>query len=79
MGSISALKEPSQPKVEPKIRPALVSVHNSCTYLGCGKTKLYEMIQAGELEAVRLGSRTMVKLESLDALIARAEPVGKAA
>lgn len=34
-----------------------------------GKTKLYDLIKAGELQAVRIGGRTVIPAESLHALI----------
>lgn len=49
---------------------ALVSVDGACTTLGCGRTHLYRLMREGKLQAVKLGSRTMVPREALDALIA---------
>jgi excisionase family DNA binding protein len=37
--------------------------------IGCGTTRLYELINSGELEARRLGHRTMIEAESLRELV----------
>lgn len=39
--------------------------------LGIGKTKLYELLASGELEAIRVGRRTLILRASIDALIER--------
>ena len=39
------------------------------------RTKLYSLINDGDLEAVRIGGRTLIPADSLRALIANAEPV----
>jgi excisionase family DNA binding protein len=39
--------------------------------LGLGKTKLYELLGDGELEAIRVGRRTLVLRASIDALVER--------
>lgn len=39
------------------------------------RTKLYSLIKEGELDAVRIGGRTLIPADSLRALIANAKPV----
>jgi len=39
--------------------------------LDIGKTKLYELIAAGELETIHIGRRTLVLQASIDALVER--------
>jgi len=34
-----------------------------------GKTKMYELINQGKLQAIRIGGRTVIPAESLQALI----------
>ena len=43
--------------------------------LGCGTTRLYELINNGTLEARRLGHRTYITAASLEALVASLPPV----
>lgn len=50
------------PKLAYSIREAM---HTS----SIGKTKLYDLIKAGRLQAVRIGGRTVIPAESLHALI----------
>jgi Helix-turn-helix domain len=43
--------------------------------LGCGNTKLYDLINRGLLDAVRFGKRTYITATSLEALVASLPPV----
>lgn len=43
--------------------------------IGCGTTRLYEHINAGRLEARRIGRRTYITSDSLHALVASMERV----
>jgi helix-turn-helix protein len=36
---------------------------------GIGHTKMYELIGSGELEAIKIGRRTFLTLQSLDAFV----------
>jgi excisionase family DNA binding protein len=47
------------------MEPVCVSVNEAREALGVGRTKLYELINAGKLRVVRLGRRTLVSTESL--------------
>jgi excisionase family DNA binding protein len=41
---------------------------------GCSRSQIYAHLKEGELTAVRLGGKTLVTTESLDALLATARP-----
>jgi hypothetical protein len=40
--------------------------------IGCGTTKLYQLINSGDLEAVKLGGMTIITQAAIDKLIANA-------
>ena len=69
----SPKRKSRKPARESGIMPALVSRHDGFLYLGVGVTKGHDLINRGEIEAVRIGSRTLLKRASLDAFIARLE------
>ena len=48
-----------------------VRVPVAAEMLGIGKTKLYELIAAGEVEVVKIGTATLIPVRSLEALIER--------
>nr|WP_293856988.1 helix-turn-helix domain-containing protein [Sphingomonas sp. SCN 67-18] len=48
-----------------------VRVERAIRMLGIGKTKLYELIAEGELEAIRIGRRTLIMQSSIDDFIQR--------
>lgn len=50
----------------------LCSVKDAAQMLGIGRTKTYEMVMNGELASLHIGSRRLVKVESIKALIERA-------
>jgi len=49
------------------MEPINVSIQNAALTLGIGRSKLYELINAGALETVKLGSRTLVRVSSIKA------------
>ena len=53
------------------------TVAEACRVSGVGKTKLYELIQHGQIEARKLGCRTLVSASSLRAFLGSLPPVSK--
>jgi excisionase family DNA binding protein len=45
------------------------SIREACEASSLGKTTLYALIGAGKLQSVRIGGRTVIPAESLNALI----------
>lgn len=41
------------------------SVNRACEVIPCGRTKLYKLIAAGQLDARKLGSKTIITAESV--------------
>ncbi|MBK6708510.1 MAG: helix-turn-helix domain-containing protein [Sphingomonadales bacterium] len=52
--------------------PYLCSISDAATALGIGRTKTYEMLNSGELESIQIGTRRLVKLDSIKAFIENA-------
>lgn len=49
-------------------KPLLVSIKEACTQLGISRTRVYEMIKNGSLSVRRIGRRTLVTQQSIEAL-----------
>lgn len=47
----------------------LCSVSAASKMLGIGRTKTYDMLAKGELLSMRIGTRRLVKMESIRALV----------
>jgi excisionase family DNA binding protein len=45
------------------------TVKEACGALSLGRSKLYELIKAGEIDTVKIGTRTLVKVASLLRLV----------
>lgn len=56
--------------------PICVRVNDAARMVGLGRTKLYELIAAGEIEAVKLGKSTRITTASLHDLIKRQRKAG---
>ncbi len=54
------------------MEPVTVTVDGAKKAIGIGTTKLYELINAGKLETVKIGRRTLIKTESIRALVDQA-------
>ena len=47
--------------------PINLSIIDAARALGIGRSKLYELINAGQLDTVKLGTRTLVRVISIRA------------
>jgi excisionase family DNA binding protein len=47
--------------------PRFLTVKQICSDYGIGRTRLYELIAQGKIEAVKSGSRTLILTESAEA------------
>lgn len=54
-----------------QLNPICVRVNDAANMIGVGRTKLYEMIAKGEVEAVKLGKATRITTASLHDLVRR--------
>lgn len=50
----------------------LVSIKEAAQRLGVGRTLTYHLIEQGQLDTVKIGSRRLVKVDSIKALVDRA-------
>lgn len=55
----------------PPTDPICVRVNDAARMIGVGRTKLYALIAAGEIDTVRLGKATRITTASLHELIER--------
>ena len=55
--------------------PICVRVNEAARMIGVGRTKLYELIAAGEVETVKLGKATRITTVSLHDLVRRRREV----
>ena len=55
----------------PANAPLAVSPAQAAQMLSLGRTRLYELISAGELRPLKLGRRTLIPVQQLHDLIAR--------
>lgn len=58
--------------------PLTVRVPVAIQLTGIGRSKLYELIKAGEIEVVKIGASTLITYSSLERLIGRAHRGGAA-
>ena len=56
---------------ESSVQKMWLSYPEARTYAGLGKTKLWEMIGAGEIKAARVGKAVRISRESLDEFMQR--------
>jgi len=46
-------------------RPLTVRIREACRLTGIGRSKLYELIAAGEIDVIKVGTITLVPVSSL--------------
>jgi excisionase family DNA binding protein len=52
-----------------QISPLSVRVKQACQLIGIGRSKLYELIAAGEIETIKVGAATLIPMSSLVRLL----------
>ena len=52
-------------------RPLTVRVREACRLTGIGRSKLYELIAAGEVEVIKVGAITLIPVASLTRFLQR--------
>jgi excisionase family DNA binding protein len=52
-------------------RPLTVRIREACRLTGIGRSKLYELIAAGEIEIVKVGTISLVPMASLTKFLER--------
>ena len=53
----------------PSIEPLTVRIPVAVKLTGIGRSKLYELIQEGEIETIKIGSATLIPVTSLKTLL----------
>jgi len=51
------------------LQPIALSINETAKTLSLGRTSIYALIREGRLEAVKLGRRTLVKMDSIRRLL----------
>lgn len=55
------------------MEPIATSVKEAATALSLGRTSIYALIKDGRLQTVKLGRRTLIKIESIRALLSQGD------
>lgn len=56
---------------DPAFTPLSVRITTAVKMTGIGRSKMYELIQEGEIEVVKIGSATLIPFVSLQRLLDR--------
>lgn len=54
---------------EQKIEPITVRISTAVRITGLSRSRIYELIQSGDLETVKVGRATLVQFQSLKSLV----------
>jgi excisionase family DNA binding protein len=52
-------------------RPLTVRIREACRLTGIGRSKFYQLIAAGEIEIIKVGTITLVPVSSLTSFLRR--------
>ena len=66
------------PRSAPAIEPITMRIPDACHYMGIGRSTLYILIGAGQVEIVKIGRSTLVVTDSLRRLVNEKRPGPKA-
>lgn len=54
----------------------LISIQQFCAAYAVGRTRAYELLNDGEIEAIKSGYRTLILMDSVEAWLQRLQPFG---
>ncbi len=54
-----------RPRADAELKPLAVRVREACRLTGIGRSKLYELIAAGEIRIIKVGSITLIPFAGL--------------
>lgn len=60
---------PANPEADLEDVPRLLTYEQTAVALGCGRTRVYELVKGGDLTAIRIGKTPMIPAEDISALI----------
>ncbi|MDG5487683.1 helix-turn-helix domain-containing protein [Sphingomonas sp. BGYR3] len=52
-------------------KPITLRIAEACRITGIGRSKLYQLIKAGEIEVIKLGTMTLVSMRSVEEMMER--------
>src|SRR5258708_5414254 len=55
----------------PSVRPLAVRVREACRLTGIGRSRLYELIRAGDISVFKVGAMTLICVAELERFLAR--------
>lgn len=61
-------------RIDPAPRPITVRIPEACRITGIGRSKLYELIKAGDIPTIKVGSMTLVPVKGLEGFLERSGP-----
>ena len=53
------------------LQPLAVRVKDACRIIGIGRSKLYELISAGEIKIIKVGAITLIPVANLERFLDR--------
>lgn len=59
--------------------PLVCDIEETARFLRCGRSLVYELINEKKLDALKIGRKTLITYQSIQALVAAAPRVGEAA
>jgi hypothetical protein len=60
-----------KPRQSVPVVPRMTDVKGGCAIIGCGKSRLYELMQSGEIESYLDGAARKVSIESCNRFVDR--------
>lgn len=48
------------------MKPHAMTIREACSHYGCGRSKFYELISTKKIEAVKLGTKTLILVDSVE-------------
>jgi len=70
-GSSRGARELERGQLAAQLEPLTVRIPEALRLTGIGRSKLYELIKSGDVDTVKIGTATLVRMASLRRLVER--------
>jgi excisionase family DNA binding protein len=65
------MKEHTMRRPDDTLSPITLRIADACRVTGLGRSKFYELIKAGEIEVIKVGTISLVPMSGIEALLER--------
>ncbi len=77
MRAVTAPSSEPRQKAPPAVVPLCLSVEESASAIGIGRTRMWDLVRSGRVPAVRINHRVLIRMDDLERFVDSLVPIGE--